>query len=110
MESAITAIQSTSDGGSRPTSDAETLAKSIITTLQGIDTNLQNLAAFMGATSADKQDAEIDAYRETKRLRSMGRMYVHRLARMFDTYPRSDIFSTAPGIVEGYPRFPRTPY
>jgi len=99
LENAMTNVQCISDGGTRPNpspSAAEAQAKAIITKLQNLDTSLDNLQQFAGATSVDAGDASVDAAREDARLRALGRMYVHRLARIFDTLPISDIYSMAP--------------
>lgn len=93
LESAITAIQSTTDGGTRPDSSSETQAKSLITSLQGIDTSLNTLDTFLGAVKAD--EATLSTVREDMRLRMKGRALVHRLGRIFDTRPRADIFGPA---------------
>ena len=93
LESAITASQAIVDGGTRPDNSTETLARSIITELQGVDTKLDNLDPLMGGTKVD--EAEVDAARETARLCAKGRRYVHRLARIFDTAPIADVFSSA---------------
>lgn len=99
LENALTNVQCISDGGTRPNpspSAAEAQARAILTNLQSIDTFMLNLGQFAGATSVDAGDAKVDAAREDARLRALGRMYVHRLARVFDTLPISDIYSTAP--------------
>ena len=99
LESAMTNAQSLSDGGTRPNpspSAAENQVRVIIANLQSIDTSMMNLQQFAGVTKADKGEAFIDAAREDARLRALGRMWVHRLARLFDTLPISDIYSMAP--------------
>lgn len=107
LESAITAIQSTADGGTRPDSSTETQAKALLTKLQGIDTNLDNLANQQGAQEVDG-GTKLNQAKEMARLRAMGRMYVHRLARIFDTFPRSDVYSAAPMLEDSYPNYPET--
>ena len=99
LENAISNAQSISDGGTRPNpspSSAETQVRLLLSNLQSIDTFMLNLGQFAGATKVDGGEATIDAAREDARLRALGRMYVHRLARLFDTLPISDIFSAAP--------------
>jgi len=99
LENALTNIQCISDGGTRPNpspSAAETQARVILANLTSIDAAMMNLQQFAGATKVDGGDATVDAAREDARLRALGRMWVHRLARMFDTLPISDIYSTAP--------------
>lgn len=108
LENAITAVQSVADGGTRPTSDAENALKALITRLKAIDTSLDALNDQSGATSVD--EIKLDAARETYRLKMHARSLVHRLARILDTYPRSDIYSASPGMLPSYPFNMRTPY
>lgn len=95
LENAITALQSVADGGTRPTNDAETMAKSLVTSLEAVDAAITGLRDQQGATEL-VGELTLDATREMLRLRSEGRMLVHRLARMLDTFPRSDVFGPAP--------------
>ena len=98
LEYAMTNLQAIADGGTRPNpspSAAEAYIRTIIAQLQTTDQNLVNLGQFAGATETDGE-AKVDAAREDARLRALGRMFVHRLARCFDTLPISDIYSTAP--------------
>lgn len=106
LESAITASQSVADGGTRPTSDTEMRAKAIVTKLQAVDAAIDALIPAMGTGSVD--EVKLDTAREDARLRADGRRWVHRLARIFDTYPRSDVYSSAPELEEEYPGYPRT--
>lgn len=95
LENAITALQSVADGGTRPTDDAETMAKGYITSLESIDDAIAALRVQQGAVELTGE-MKLDASREMVRLRSEGRTVVHRLARMLDTFPRSDVFGPAP--------------
>ena len=108
LESAITNIQAVADGGTRPDNSTQVLALAIVTTLQGIDARLGRLAGQVGTTSigAGSSSAKIDTVRETARLNSEGRKYVHRLARILDTEPRADVFSAAPEEANSYPSAP----
>ena len=111
LESAITNIQAISDGGTRPDNSTQVLALAIVATLQGIDTRLSRLAGQVGTTAitaggAGGGSARIDTVRETARLNSEGRKYVHRLARILDTEPRADVFSAAPEEANAYPSAP----
>lgn len=101
LESAITALQSVADGGTRPTSDAETSAKALLTELADIDTKIKALRDQQAATEVIGE-MKLDAAREQARLRSEGRVYVHRLARMVDTLPRADAFGPAPGFASSH--------
>lgn len=100
LESAITNIQAVADGGTRPDTSSEVQAKSLVTKLQGIDTAIDTLVIQQGATRVQNQ-VSLDSAREMIRLRSLGRQYVHRLARMFDTLPRADVYSMAPDDAPG---------
>lgn len=97
LESAMTNIQSISDGGTRPNpspSAAEVAAKALVTNLQAIDASLLNLSTFNGGTVVDEVQA--DFAREDLRLRQMGRMFCSRLADIFDTQVAKDVFSASP--------------
>lgn len=98
LESAITNIQSVNDTppGTRPDgppSSAEVEAKATITSLQAVDAAIAALRGLMGGTTVD--EVKVDAFREDIRLRTEGRMYVARLAHMFDTEPQQDVYSSA---------------
>jgi hypothetical protein len=112
LENAITATQSTSDGGARPDSSTENYIKGVLygtaavtgtqngvtpgpasTTgvtfatpasrgLIQIEANIATLDIIMGASKVDSGEVEVDPVRETLRLRSEGRRLAHALARM----------------------------
>jgi len=108
LESAITSVQSVADGGTRPTSDAENKVKDIITELVDIDGRIKALRDQQAATEL-VGEVRLDAARESLRLSNEGRRYIHRLARMLDTLPRSDAFSGSPFFVENQTAT-RSPY
>ncbi len=122
LENAITAIQSSADGGSRPDSSSENAVKAL---LYGQQAGTGAAGVIMGATaqntsfqtpsrpglvniksaldgliplsyvlSADKQDAVIDPGRGAAILRRMGRELVAELADVMATPPRTDVFGT----------------
>lgn len=95
LENAITALQSVTDGGTRPTNDAELAAKSIIVELKDVDARIKALRDQQAATEV-VGELKLDSAREQARLCQEGRRYVHRLARMLDTFPRADAFGPAP--------------
>jgi hypothetical protein len=97
LESAITASLAVADGGTRPDNSTQTLVLGIVTKLQATDTAIDALDALQGGTSVDGGDVEVDAARELARLRSKGRQYVYRLARIFDTEPIADVFGAGGG-------------
>ena len=99
LESAMTNIQAV-PLGTRPGPDpsaAETNARAVLTNLQTIDTQLLNLGNTAGATKVD--EVNVDVAREDARLRALGRTFVNRLAKIFDTDPAADIY--APSNVVG---------
>lgn len=97
LESAINAVQSVADGGTRPTSDAENEVKGIIVELKDIDARVKALRDQQAATEL-VGEVRLDAARETHRLWSEGRVYVERLARIFDTKKRADAFGFGSGF------------
>ncbi len=106
LERAITVAQSVADGGTRPDNSTELRVLALIASLQLIDSQLDTQSTFLGAGTVD--EVKVNSAREMVRLRMQGRMYVHRLARAFDTFPRSDVFSAAPQLESEYPAYPRT--
>lgn len=116
LESAIATVQSvTCTGGTRADGSTEALVREILAELKCIDSRILKLAGQQGATAVPSglSAIRLDAARETSRQRSVGRAYVHRLARVLDTLPYADIFSAAPSRETGYPNWPiggRNPY
>lgn len=119
LENAITASQAVADGGTRPTSDAQTAILGLIygrTTknnryirgLQDIEADLSDLQLQQGATQAD--EVKLDAARQAAMLEDAGRRLVHQLARMLDTFPRADIFSGSPTLSTTQGDFERDAY
>jgi len=133
LENAITAVQSLADNGTRPDASTENNVKGIVygfaaqpgvqgvtpgpasTTgavfatpaLPGLIQIEQSIAlqsTFLGASSADGKEVEIDPARETARLRQEGRRLVNQLCHVLGMRgPRVDIFSSAPTIKDSDP-------
>jgi hypothetical protein len=133
LENAITACQSVADGGSRPDASTENYIKGIlygvaaVAGLQGVtpgpaSTTLATYATparvgllqieqfidqqnvFLGASSADGKEVEIDPVREVWRLRREGKRRCNELARMLGMRGvRADIFAVAPVIKDADP-------
>jgi hypothetical protein len=112
LENAITATQSTADGGARPDASTENYVKGIVygtaavtgtqtgvtpgaasTTgvtfampavrgLIQIEANIAQQDVFLGAYEADGGEVKIDPAREVKRLRAEGRRLAHSMARI----------------------------
>lgn len=106
LEQAVSNIQAIADGGTRPNqpngqgpSFAEMAARTLIQQLQQVDQSLLNLSSLMGGNAVGK--IQVDAAREDNRLRALGRMFVARLAHMFDTVPVNDVY-TALDPSEGF--------
>lgn len=94
LESAITNVQSIADGGTRPDNSTELLVKSIVVKLQNIDLAIDRLDDQQGGVAVGT--IRVDSARELGRLRMKGRMYAHRLARVFDTAVHFDAFGSQP--------------
>lgn len=122
LENAITAIQSTADGGARPDSSSENAVKALLygqqagtgtsgVTMGGTAQNvtfvtpsrpglvnvksaLDGLIPISYVLEADGGDAVIDPARGAAILRRMGREMVAELADVMATPPRSDVFGT----------------
>jgi len=106
LESAITASQAIADGGTRPDNSLQLRVLTIVAALQAIDAAIDNLLIQQG--TMELAEAKLNSYREMIRLKARGRIYVHRLARVFDTLPRADCFGPAVGLEGEYPAYPRT--
>ena len=92
LENAITAVQATVDGGTRPTSDTETAIKAIIVSLQTLETTLSSLWVQAQVSSVD--EVKIDAYRGRALLCQEGRRLVRGLEAALGTHKRGDIFGS----------------
>lgn len=129
LEAALTAIQSTADGGSRPDSTEENFCKGVLygfaaqtgtagVPLGGASTTgatyavparrglytvwaaIDELDAFMGALKVDGGEVEVDSVRERRRLISEGNRLVHALARKLSAAVVTYIFEPS-AIVPG---------
>lgn len=94
LESAMTAVQSIADGGTRPDNSAELYIKAIVVDLESVDTRLKSLHAPALATKAD--DVSLDVPRARAMLCAEGRRIVNRLSVQLDTRPQRDVFGPAP--------------
>jgi hypothetical protein len=93
LEGAITAAQSTGDGGVMADSSTETAIVSYLTSLAAIELQLTQLWESMLASKIET--IEIDPARGALALAMEGRRFVGLLADALDVRPRRDVF-TAP--------------
>lgn len=126
LENAITATQSSADGGSRPDSSTENVIKGLIygtaavtgvgvtpggspqsgpfaqpaqRGLLQVETSIATMDSLLGSLEVDGGEVKLDTARETARLRSVGRVLCHSLARMLGMKGvRADVFSSSPVI------------
>jgi hypothetical protein len=112
LESAITASQAVSDGGTRPDNSLETQIKADLTYCQAVDTAIAALRPVMGATSVGRKAVEIDTAREHARLKNDGSTIVGRLATALDVERYWDPFYQAEVRRNPTQRYPyvRNPY
>lgn len=92
LENAITAAQSTADGGSRPDASTETAIKAWLTQLATIETRWQSLYDEMEAHKVD--ELVVDPVRALAGLKQIGRMYVGNLSDALSTPVKRDVFSS----------------
>lgn len=93
LESSITAVQSTVDGGSRPDNSSEIAVLSYLASLALLNTKLDELA--IEEIEADTVDeVKIDAARGSLAVRSRMRVYVGHLADVLAIAPRRDTLSS----------------
>lgn len=131
LENAITATQSTVDGGTRPDSSVEnqikgyvygtaavsggavtpggtdqstTFAQPALRGLLQIEAAIANLDTFMGASSVDGGDVVVDSARERASLGKQGRRLCGMLARMLGMKGvRMDVFSAGQVVLDSDP-------
>lgn len=96
LENAITAIQSTADGGSQSTNDTELSVRSILTNLDALETKITNLHCTVHVVSAGNKEAVLDAAKGMYMLKSEGRRYIGVLARTLGCSPLHDYYSGQP--------------
>jgi hypothetical protein len=93
LESAITAAQSTADGGSRPDNATELAIKGWLTELATIETKIKSLYDMTEAAEL-VGDLVIDPARGIVAVRQVGRMYVGFISDALSTPPKRDAFSS----------------
>lgn len=95
LENAITAVQSTGDGGTRPDNSTELKIKALVTELQGIDQRRADLRQIFEGGKVDELTA--DPVRASMMACRDGRIAVGRLCRMLALRgPLADVFSPQP--------------
>ncbi len=92
LENAITAVQATSDGGTRPDNSTELAIKATIVNLQAIEASL--LALWPQAQVTVVDEVKLDAYRGRALLCAEGRRLVRGLEAALGTHKRGDIFGS----------------
>lgn len=116
LEAAITSVQATADGGTRPDDSSVTAVLAYLTKLDGIEVEWMKLTTEGGMQAGKVDELGVDPLRGLMGLKQIGRMYVGYIADVFDTRPRRDVFSPAkindgglsgpfPDYSEGFPRW-----
>lgn len=105
LESAITTIQSTADGGSFPDSTSEAEIRTILAALATVETQLDECSA--AAMALRDGDSEIDFGYRFQVARTRGRMLVGSLSDVLEISPIRDIFSPKRSAPLGGPYQPR---
>ncbi len=93
LESAITAVQSTADGGARPDNSTELAIRGYLTELGTLETKWKDLYDQMQAFKLN--NLTVDPLRGLAGIRQLGRQYVGHIADALSTKPRRDVFSGA---------------
>ena len=93
LESAITSVQATADGGTRPDNSTELAIRGVIAQLQLTDQAIANLTPLYGASQLD--EVSLDVARQDALLRKQARALVKRLCAFFDTRRYRDIYNPA---------------
>jgi len=102
LENAITATQSTADGGTRPDSSTETYAKTIITDLQAVETKLKALHCQVQVVEANQKEIVLNVAQGIFLLKSEGRRMVGNLSRVLACAPLYDAFSSQPPSADDF--------
>lgn len=116
LEAAISAVQATADGGTRPDDSSVLAVLSYLTKLDGIESQWMQLTTEGGMQAGKVDELGVDPLRGLQGLKQVGRMYVGYIADVFDTRPRRDVFSPArintggmsgpfPDFGDGFPRW-----
>jgi len=90
INSAMTLVQSTGDGGQMPDNTTETAITGWLTQLASIETAVQ--ALYDQSQVLDADDASLDAARGQAVLARSGRMYVGFIADALNVSPKRDVF------------------
>jgi len=94
LENAITASQSTADGGVQLDDSVETLVLSLITKLDAIELKLENLHCQVQVVSANKNEIVLNTAQGIFLLKSEGRRQIGVLSRVIACSPLYDYFSS----------------
>jgi hypothetical protein len=94
LENAITAVQSTADGGTRPDSSTETAILAYLTSLAAIDAILESAQGCLGTIQVD--DVKMDSARGEAILKGRARRLVGHIGHALSTVPRYDVYSPPP--------------
>ncbi len=95
LEFAMTAVQSTADGGIRPDGSTEALIRKTLGKLATLEDSLEALWTQAQALTVD--ELKIDPARGMMVLRAEGRRLVGIIAVVLNTVPRIDVFSSGVG-------------
>lgn len=104
LENAITAIQSTADGGSQVDSSTEDSVKAYLVKLAAVEDKLEALQCQMQVVQAGKDEVTLNVAQGVYLLRSEGRRMVGVIARTLACAPVWDFFSgMEPSAFDDYP-------
>jgi hypothetical protein len=93
LENAITAVQSTTDGGSQTDNSTELSILSIITKLETIETKIEGLYCQVQVVEVNKKEVVLNTAQGLYLLRSEGRRMIGVLSRTLACAPLYDYFS-----------------
>ena len=93
LENAITAVQSTADGGSQPDNSTELSVLSILTKLETIETKIEGLYCQVQVVEANNKEIVLNTAQGMYLLKSEGRRMIGVLSRTLACAPLYDYFS-----------------
>lgn len=95
LDNAILAVQSMSDGGSRPDDGDQLLIRVWMGKIASIETKIEALYCQLPIEAAGKDNVRLDAARALVVLKSQGKMLIGRIAHSFSINPIHDYFGQA---------------
>lgn len=96
LENAISAVQSTADGGALPDSSTQDRMRLEMAAVAAVETKLDALQCSFSVLEAGTDKVRLDAIRASVYLKAEGRRHIARISDALGTQPITDYFTGAP--------------